>query len=308
LWRFFFQQQKKTTSFTNTGLLLNSRFVKSLVLGSEQYSLRFTKGSGLGVPMSSVAPSGDDSVYTIAMLVKFDRANCLVRLINANPNDDSGLYLCDGIQLLPEPSAGRPLNAMQWYHIAVSTDKTRLTKLYIDGQLIYSWKPTKGAWKGLRLGTDEITLFNDCGHQCGCDSDEDSGGWISSLVVYNRQVTDQEIEGLYDRAVASTGLIADYDLTTNSFENPVDADNVDDLLDYGGLKCARAARYFRQSINSYGDILYCLFSPGLNGLFYFSTFPLLFQFHQRRKSERTRWLVSCICPLWWRTTNPRHRR
>jgi hypothetical protein len=76
------------------------RFVNDIVNGRVQRVLRFERGTGFALPgFSDLILSASSTAYTISMVMKLDRTSCNVRLVNMNPGEDGGLYLCDGIQV-----------------------------------------------------------------------------------------------------------------------------------------------------------------------------------------------------------------
>eukprot|EP00301_Raphidiophrys_heterophryoidea_P008522 c13143_g1_i2.p1 GENE.c13143_g1_i2~~c13143_g1_i2.p1 ORF type:complete len:2403 (-),score=490.76 c13143_g1_i2:73-7281(-) len=222
-------------------------FVTTLVNGKQQTVYRFNEGSGFVIPnLNSVMQTGDQSTYTLAFYAKFENTGCFVRLLNLDPGTDNGLYLCEGLQLVPERSAGHVIKAREWHHIAISTATDRNSRLYIDGRLVLAWKPSKASWAGLKISRGFLVLFNDCGNQCGCVSEENASGWIASVRLYNRVLSDDEVDSLYSNIVLQSGILAEFDFTRQqSLENILDGDV--DLIDMGGDRCSRAATFVQDT-------------------------------------------------------------
>eukprot|EP00301_Raphidiophrys_heterophryoidea_P008134 c13059_g1_i1.p1 GENE.c13059_g1_i1~~c13059_g1_i1.p1 ORF type:complete len:2319 (+),score=542.84 c13059_g1_i1:37-6993(+) len=208
------------------------KFVKTMIRGKESSAMRFEMGTGFNITgLAGRLNTDTQTTFTLAMMVKFERTSCRVRILNVNPQNDNGLYICDGLQLQPEPPAGDPLAAMDWNHIVVSTSADRRTKLYVNGVLEKDWTATRVAWDGgLRIRGSSIALFNDCG-KCPCTSGEDSAGWIASVSLYNSVLDSSVVKALYD--AYDPGLVVDIDLTTGSLNNQLVGSALLALVDIG---------------------------------------------------------------------------
>eukprot|EP00299_Pterocystis_sp_00344_P016721 c8388_g1_i1.p1 GENE.c8388_g1_i1~~c8388_g1_i1.p1 ORF type:complete len:679 (-),score=173.14 c8388_g1_i1:31-2031(-) len=199
------------------------RYVGNNVRGLWKKVLSFRSGTGLAFNTTERGiPSGGDTAYTIVMDVNMQGTGCYVRLINVNPPSPNGWFLCDGVMLYPETRIGYPLSPNSWYHIVVSTRPDLLTKVYINGALQRQWYARNDTWQNaLRLPdvsgndgsgfspqaqsqppppkSDSIVFFNDCGLACRCANGKglQSGGLVHRIQIYNRMLSDQEVEQVY---------------------------------------------------------------------------------------------------------------
>ena len=180
-----------------------TKFIDEAAFGQMRPVLAFDRGSGLALtPASAVI----GSEYTIEMVVRFDRLDGWVKIVDFNNGtEDCGLYSRDGrMEFFPIiPGFGSALEAGSYAHVVLTRDATGNVVGYVNGAKQLSFHDTGdlaviGADDTLRLFSDDTQTPN-----------EDSAGAVSRIRLYNGPLAPSEVAALAAEFPVAAPTLAD---------------------------------------------------------------------------------------------------
>ncbi len=167
-----------------------SGFIDEAVLGQTRSVLRFDRGSGLALTPASGVIGSD---YTIELVFRFDRLDGFAKIVDFNDaTEDCGLYSLDGrMDFWPlTPSLGAVLEADSYAHVVLTRDATDTVVAYVNGTSQLSFHDTGDI--AVIDANDTLRLFSDD----TVTPDEDSGGAVSRIRLYDGALTASEVAAL----------------------------------------------------------------------------------------------------------------
>eukprot|EP00301_Raphidiophrys_heterophryoidea_P027466 c9670_g1_i1.p1 GENE.c9670_g1_i1~~c9670_g1_i1.p1 ORF type:complete len:741 (+),score=155.42 c9670_g1_i1:57-2225(+) len=196
---------------------MKARFVGNSVRKQWTTVLDVPAGTGLAFNASNVLPSGDGTQYSVVFDVRFARTSCFVRLLNLNASDSFGVYLCDNVYVYPNARVGPYLAPRTWHHIVITTEPSKYTQIFVNGQLQYGWTVPNDVWAralqrqpqyaGTPAPDNLMVFFNDCGYVCRCANGEgqQSQVLVKRIQIYNRPLTPVEVASLFKMQTTNFG-------------------------------------------------------------------------------------------------------
>ncbi len=179
---------------TDIGSGINS-FVTDTVGGSSRTVLQFPKGNGLALsPTTGVIPS---DTYSIALLFRFDEISGYRRIVDfKNGASDTGLYNLNGNLHFYNITGGTsaPIQANTYVQVVLTRDSAKNVVGYVNGVQQFSFVDTSDlalidANNTLRFFKDDNAVPN-----------EDSGGAVARIRLYNGALTPSEVAALTEPA------------------------------------------------------------------------------------------------------------
>lgn len=164
------------------------------------------------------------TTYTIEMAVKFLPTNNYHRIMGftdlftpgtPGSTSDYGVYLSpdnatpdEGRIIFRDANGdfypGSPnLQPNTWYYLTFVRDATGTIKFYVDGVYYDAYDDSDGDFMPQAGGGNQITFFKDEGSA----GSEESGGSIAKLSIYNRTLTDAEIQRRTFNNICNTTLL-----------------------------------------------------------------------------------------------------
>lgn len=166
-------------------------FVKQQVKGSHQKVLKYEEGTCLRLGDARKA-LGTPGTYTFVLLIRLDSVGGYRKLIDFdNQQQDAGLYVDDKtLHPYDLDYSDEVIKRDRWYQLALTRDGDGDVRGYVDGdRVVKAGDPAED----LVLGPDEFLHFL-------CDDetqgDEESGGMIGRLRIFNDALSDKQIHKL----------------------------------------------------------------------------------------------------------------
>ena len=106
-----------------------------------------------------------------------------------------GFQLADGQPSLNQVSPGPLVDDGSWHHVAATINRTSTTggKLYVDGQLIYTFDPTTRPGSIVNAGTLRLGV-----RYSGAQTFENFQGAIDEVELFSRELSSQEVHALFE--------------------------------------------------------------------------------------------------------------
>lgn len=168
------------------------QFLIKRVKGSKEGVWQWPVGTGLRLDGAHAAVGPGKGTYTFVMLVRLDAVDGYRKLIHFKDlSDDNGIYVDDGTlyayDLAYSDVVVQPLT---WYQVVVTRDATEVVRIYVDGTRVVRIADPTGTQV---LGPDDFFRFlrDDEGTM-----DEESGGMIARLRIYNDALTATQVRNL----------------------------------------------------------------------------------------------------------------
>jgi hypothetical protein len=169
----------------------DGNFQTEVVAGVTRRVWRFSQDAGIA--MGPATPTVSSTVYSMAVLFRFDTVSGFRRLFDMKSGyDDSGLYVRDGALTFDPRAVGTaaPIVANSYAHVVLTRDSAKTVVGYVNGAEQFRFTDT--AFEAAVTSTEDgepLGWFMDNG-------DEASSGSVARIRLWNRALSASEVSNL----------------------------------------------------------------------------------------------------------------
>jgi hypothetical protein len=209
------------------------------------YDIKLGEDTQSYLDLPAFTPGGDDSITVAGWINASDLSTDTQLAFWGDGSPQFELWYSGGLKFIYWTGSesrgitgGPTLNTDQWYHVAGTyNDSTGEWRLYVDGSQVASTTDTIGSTDNADVG------FSGSNNRIA--SHPSNGRYVSGrldeFVFYDRTLSQSEVQDLTNDTVATSGLIAHYELDTDT---PVDSsDNGNDATISGNPDTSATGKF-----------------------------------------------------------------
>lgn len=170
-------------------------FTTAAVDGTSHKMLSFPKDNGVQLsPTTGVISNG---TYTIVALFEFDDVSSWRRIVDfKNGTHENGLYVKNGdLEFYPhEIGSGAPIAANTYVQVALTRDSSGTVVGYVNGVQQFSFADTGN--DAVIDSNNTLRFFRDNESGTGCCPDEESGGSVARIRLYDSALKASQVAAL----------------------------------------------------------------------------------------------------------------